>query len=152
MQKEVVRALERERQLAPRGRLSEESAGLVGVLFHASLNGLFTHKKHAFEARLIGARAGVPDLAYPVPRGSFCGLYVELKTPRGRVSAAQQRFMEMAALAGHCVVVSRSVEGTVDLVCWYENLESRGCSVVGRLATRAEIETRWSPEVQVVWP
>lgn len=37
-----------------------------------------------------GVKAGVPDLCLPVARGGYHGLYIELKTEKGRASDAQK--------------------------------------------------------------
>lgn len=55
-------------------------------------------KRNPRRARAEGIRAGVPDVMVPIPRGAYCGLAVELKAGRGRVSDAQDTML--AALEG----------------------------------------------------
>ena len=46
--------------------------------FHVP-NGGFRHKAEAAKLRAMGVRSGVPDICLPVRRGSYSGLFIELK-------------------------------------------------------------------------
>ena len=37
-----------------------------------------------------GLRSGIPDLFLPVPRGVFCGLFLEMKRTKGSVTSKEQ--------------------------------------------------------------
>ena len=54
----------------------------------------------------IGVKSGVPDLCLPVARGGYHGLYIELKTEKGRATENQktwiQRLTEQGYLAKVC--------------------------------------------------
>src|SRR5262245_11414329 len=50
-----------------------------------------------------GIRAGVPDLMLPVARGSFHGLFIEMKVGRGRPSPEQLRFARLVGAQGYQV-------------------------------------------------
>ena len=67
------------------------------VLLHAIPNGGHRHKAVAVRMKAEGMKAGVPDICLPVPRGSWHGLYLELKTEDGSVSRAQRRWLEQHA-------------------------------------------------------
>lgn len=58
---------------------------------------------------------GIPDLFVmdPIEGGDF---WVEVKTPKGRVSAAQKGWHAVARKAGTTVIVARSVGDVVDYV------------------------------------
>ena len=57
-----------------------------------------------------GAQPGVADLFLAVPSGDLCGLWIEMKTTRGRQSDAQRRF-EMAVMAsGYGYAMPRTYE------------------------------------------
>ena len=76
-------------------------------LLHAIPNGGHRHKAVAARMQAEGVRPGVPDVFLPVPRGGFAGLYVEMKTRRGRVSAAQRRWIGALRAQGYRVEVCR---------------------------------------------
>ena len=64
----------------------------------------------------MGRKSGVPDLFMPVPFGGFSGLYIELKTPKGRVSSKQLDLMTFLNQMGYYCLVCRSVESVVKAV------------------------------------
>ncbi len=75
-----------------------------------------------------GFSAGVPDLflAYqavdPLPDDSYHiagGLFIEMKTPKGKVSAAQKVWHSRLTEAGYRVEVCRSAQEAIDLIKSY---------------------------------
>ena len=40
-----------------------------------------------------GKKSGVPDICLPVPCGTFHGLWVEMKSPTGKVSKNQEKYL-----------------------------------------------------------
>jgi len=66
-----------------------------------------------------GALAGVPDLHLPVPRLGYASLYIEVKTPQGRLSAAQNRVIGLLRKYGNRVDVVRTVYDGVESICNY---------------------------------
>lgn len=52
-----------------------------------------------------GVKAGVPDVVYPVPRASWCGLFMELKAGNGRTSDDQDEWHTLLRQCGHAVAV-----------------------------------------------
>lgn len=60
----------------------------VGMLF-AIPNGGARHIAVARKLKAEGVRAGVPDLFLPVPRGGYGGLFIEMKSPKGKVTKEQ---------------------------------------------------------------
>lgn len=57
-----------------------------------------------------GQRKGVLDLVLPVPAAGWIGLYVEMKTATGVVSADQKWWADRLRAVGYRVVVCRSIE------------------------------------------
>ena len=57
-----------------------------------------------------GARAGVADLILLVPKGGYASLCIEMKTAKGKQSAAQVAFMELARKMCNKYVVCRSFD------------------------------------------
>lgn len=66
-----------------------------------------------------GVLAGVPDLFLPVARGQHHGLFLEVKTEKGRLSPAQASLCDYLKGQGYRVEVVRSVAQGVELVTGY---------------------------------
>jgi len=77
-------------------------------MLHSSLNGLKRTKNAQGKAKQQGMLSGVPDLFLPVKNNHFNGLYIEMKSAKGRVSVEQSRFLKCAADNGYSVVVCYS--------------------------------------------
>jgi hypothetical protein len=57
---------------------------LQGVLYTASAGGMRTSMSQARKMKRMGYTAGTPDLCILEPKGGYHGLFIELKTPKGR--------------------------------------------------------------------
>ncbi len=57
-----------------------------------------------------GVTAGVFDKILLIPRNGYGALCLEAKTPRGRISASQKEWQQIAEKAGNKCVVYRSFE------------------------------------------
>ena len=79
-----------------------------GYLFHADGNGNFLHGATASKKKLMGSRAGWPDLVY-VLDGRI--VWIELKAKAGSVSEAQKRLHEAMKARGCEVHVVKAVDG-----------------------------------------
>lgn len=64
--------------------------------------------------RQLGVKSGVPDLMLPIPAGGYHGLFVEMKTRRGRVSDNQQRWIDALNTFGYRAVVCYGWEAARD--------------------------------------
>lgn len=79
-------------------------------LLHHSPNG---GKRNAIEAakfKAMGVRAGFPDLILCIARQGYHGLFVELKTAKGRQSDNQKYYQAVLEEQGYKYVVIRSIE------------------------------------------
>ena len=66
-----------------------------------------------------GVTAGVPDLFICVPRGDFHGLFIEMKTPTGKLSAAQKQVAVQIEREGYKFAVCRSFDEFRQIVTDY---------------------------------
>ena len=69
-----------------------------------------------------GALAGVPDLFLAVARGGYHGMWIEVKTPKGRVGEKQAEVMEALDDAGYYVRVVRTTQQGINAIKEYMGL------------------------------
>jgi len=77
------------------------------ALLHHIPNGGLRHMHTAIQLKRQGVKPGVPDLHLPVPRGTFHGLYIEMKRRSGGVLSENQRWwIDRLTEQGYKVVVA----------------------------------------------
>ena len=67
----------------------------------------------------LGVKSGVPDLFYPVPLQGYHGMFIEMKTSKGRLSATQKKWIEALTALGYKCVVARGWEEARDALMDY---------------------------------
>lgn len=67
----------------------------------------------------MGRMAGVPDLFIACPRGGWAGLFVEFKSPEGRLTQLQKDAQERLTSAGYRVETIRDFDTFVNTVTEY---------------------------------
>lgn len=75
--------------------------------------------------RASGVKKGVPDLCLPVPRGDYHGLYIEMKTQRGKTSDAQGWWGDKLTEQGYFWEVCHGWESAIRVLEWYLNLNAK---------------------------
>lgn len=79
----------------------------VGAVWFAVPNGGSRNSIEAAKMKRMGTRPGIPDLCI-VWRARV--IFIELKTPKGRTSPAQEAMLSALTMAGAVVNVCRSLE------------------------------------------
>ena len=69
-----------------------------------------------------GVLAGVADLFLAMPSKNFHGLFIEMKTEKGRQTESQKRFEERAITSGYCYKICRSIDEFIDTTNKYLNI------------------------------
>ena len=69
-----------------------------------------------------GVKAGVPDLFFCVPRGGYHGLFIELKSEKGRLSNEQKYWLEVLANNGYRSAVCFGLDEAKNTIIDYLNL------------------------------
>ena len=82
-------------------------------MLHSSLNGLKRTKNAQGKAKQQGMLSGVPDLFLPILSGGFSGLYIEMKSEKGRVSIEQSRFLKAVSDNGYSAFVCYSADEAI---------------------------------------
>ena len=90
----------------------------LALLYHIPNERKCTPQQGA-RLKRMGVKSGVPDLHLPVARGAYHGLYLEMKTEKGRVSANQAWWLERLRENGCCCVVCRRWEDAAHTLVTY---------------------------------
>lgn len=93
----------------------------LDLMYHIP-NGGARSKSEAGRFKAEGVKAGVPDIFLPVARGSYHGLYIEMKRRGGKVSGAQQGMLDRLRAQGYCAVVCYGFEAARVVIEEYYNL------------------------------
>lgn len=82
----------------------------LAQLLHHSPNGGKRNAREAARFKVMGTRAGFPDLVLHVPSGIYHGAFFELKAPKGVLQTSQKAYLQSLKEQGYYVAVVRSVE------------------------------------------
>ena len=89
------------------------------ALLHAIPNGGWRHKATAGKLKAEGLKPGVPDLCLPVARHGKNGLYLEMKSKKGRVQKSQKWWLDALNDQGYLAVVCKGFASAVDVITEY---------------------------------
>lgn len=85
-------------------KLMERVYPELSRMFHVP-NGGKRDRVTAARLKAEGVKAGVPDIVLPVPRGSYHGLWIELKSDDGKPSKDQREWLEYLNAEGYCALL-----------------------------------------------
>lgn len=77
-------------------------------LLFAIPNGAHVSDSHRSRLVAQGLKPGVSDLFLPVARGTFHGLWIEMKSQKGYLSEAQKQWLEQMENQSYAVSVCRT--------------------------------------------
>ena len=86
---------------------------------HHVPNGGHRNKIVAARLRQEGVKPGVPDICLPVPRNGYHGLYIEMKSAKGRLGKEQKEWLERLGRNGYLAVTCHGFEDARDLILAY---------------------------------
>ena len=90
-------------------RKTETKVGRKGKLYNP-LGSLLKRK---------GVKAGYPDVAIYEPRGEYHGLFIELKSEKGRITEEQAHWIRMLKVRGYKVHTTNSLDEFLHIVDEY---------------------------------
>jgi len=90
-----------------------------GVRYCASAGGLRTSINQASKMKRAGYVKGVPDLQIMEARHNYYGLFIEVKTNKGRLSTYQKEWLEDLNNKGYLAKCCKGLEEALDLIDWY---------------------------------
>ena len=71
-----------------------------------------------------GMKPGVPDIMFPVARGGYHGLWIEMKRKDGGRLSPEQRWWQKALLEeGYAVAVCKGFDEARETIEWYLRLK-----------------------------
>ncbi len=109
------------------------------ALMFAVPNGGHRHKLTAYKLKAEGVKAGVPDLCLPVPRGTYAGLFIEMKAGKNKPTGSQLEWQDRLRRAGHRVEVCYSWMSAANVIEEY---------LQGAVAaTGQEISIKYEPKI-----
>lgn len=92
---------------------------------HHIPNGGRRDKREAVKLRRQGVKAGVSDLFLPYPCNGYHGLYIEMKSEKGRLSKNQAEFLEDMAEYGFktavCYNAAAAISQIIDYIATVKN-------------------------------
>lgn len=66
-----------------------------------------------------GLRPGVPDLFLPVARRGYHGMFIEMKTSKGKPSDNQLEFIRAVEVQGYFCAVCYGADEAINIIEWY---------------------------------
>ena len=86
----------------------------------ATLNGVRLPMGLAMKSKRMGMKAGVPDIIFPIPRGHYHGLFIEMKrTKGGVVSPDQIKWQTFLVNNNYYHQVCRGARQAVEIIMTY---------------------------------
>lgn len=92
-------------------------------MFHIPNGG----SRNLLEARNLkkqGVKSGVPDIFLPVPRGTYHGLYIEMKVGHNKPSPSQCEWIEALSELGYAVYVCYGFDEAQKVIVNYLRIRS----------------------------
>lgn len=91
---------------------------LEELLFHIG-NERHTTPWEGHQLKLEGVRAGVSDYFLPLPRGKYCGLWIELKTIHGKLQPNQKYWLAKMRACGYAACVAYGAPQAIEFTQRY---------------------------------
>lgn len=88
-------------------------------LLHHSPNGGRRNLREAARFKAMGTKAGFPDLFLAVPRGDMHGLFIEMKSERGRQTPEQRAWQLAAEGQEYRYAICRTIDEFISTVDGY---------------------------------
>lgn len=89
----------------------------------ASLGGIYTSPTQAAKAKRTGYKRGFPDLQITEARGGYFGLFLELKTKKGRATKDQQEWIKALNKRGYKALIVKGVDECIKTIDQYLKAE-----------------------------
>lgn len=78
---------------------------------------------YGYFLKRMGVRKGVSDLFWPKPNSRYSGLWIEVKTLKGKLSKEQKEFLRQINEDGYFGIEAYGAQQIIDIFCNYFYLE-----------------------------
>ena len=85
----------------------------------ASLGGIYTTPTQAIKSKRTGYRRGFPDLQITEARGGYFGLFLEIKTLKGRATKVQKEWIDALNERGYKAEIVKGIDESMDVIKKY---------------------------------
>lgn len=89
---------------------------------HHCPNGGTRNRGEAIKFKQLGVKAGVSDIFLPCPKGTYHGLYIEMKYGSNKTTAQQKEFLSDMAAADYYVATCYGAQAAVSIIKEYLEL------------------------------
>ena len=103
-------------------KYNERKYPCLKYLFHIP-NGGSRNIAEAVNLKRMGVKAGVPDLFLPFHNGCYSGLWIEMKTEKGRPTACQREWIEWLNSQGYMAIVCHGAGEAIKVLEVYLNAD-----------------------------
>ena len=93
---------------------------------YAVPNGGKRGSREAANLKRQGTKAGVSDIALPLPKGKYHGLFLELKVGKNKPSELQKEFLKYAKEKGYATFVCYGHKEAIEVITEYLKLKPGG--------------------------
>ena len=99
--------------------------GIEWSLLFAIPNGGFRKIQTGIKLKRTGLKPGVPDIFLPVARRKYFGMFIEMKSEKGRVQENQKEWHAALKAQGYQVEVCRGCDQAVKAIIDYLKLQKQ---------------------------
>lgn len=92
------------------------------IRYCASLGGIYTGPRQAIKAKRTGYSRGFPDLQICEARGGYFGLFIEIKTLKGRPTSVQKEWINDLNFRGYNAEICKGLPAVVKCIDEYMKL------------------------------
>lgn len=92
------------------------------VKYCASLGGIYTSPTQAVKAKRTGYKRGFPDLQITEAKGGYFGLFLELKTNKGRATKDQKEWIKDLNNRGYKALIVKGIDECMKAIDTYMEL------------------------------
>ena len=90
----------------------------------ASLGGIYTSPTQAVKAKRTGYKRGFPDLQITEAKGGYFGLFLELKTNKGRATKDQKEWIKDLTNRGYKALIVKGIDECIKAIDNYMKLDN----------------------------